>query len=92
MAALSLVIRASGTPSPRAPRPDRVKKITPKAETKAISKLKNSKSGTIPVRFVKDASVVILYPLSEIFSQSLTMGICPDSLKVARISAVKGKS
>ena len=46
------------------------KKITPQAVTKAISQLKNSKSDTIPVRFLKDASVVIAYPLSEIFSQS----------------------
>ena len=44
------------------------KKITPQAVTKAISQLKNSKSGTIPVRFLKDASAVIGYPLSEIFS------------------------
>ena len=68
------------------------KKITPQAVTKAISQLKNSKSGTIPVRFLKDASVVIAYPLSEIFSQSLPTGIFPDNLKVARISAIyKGK-
>ena len=58
--------------------------------TKAISQLKNSKSGTIPVRFLKDASVVIAYPLLEMFSQSLATG--PDNLKVARISAIyKGK-
>ena len=61
------------------------KKITPQAVTKTISQLKNSKSGTIPVRFRKDASVVIAYPLSEIFSQSLAI---PDNLKVARISAI----
>ena len=68
------------------------KKITPQAVTKAISQLKNSKSGTIPVRFLKDASVVIAYPLSEIFLQSLATGIFPDNLKVARISAIyKGK-
>ena len=60
--------------------------------TKAISQLKNSKSGTIPVRFLKDASVAIAYPLSEIFSQSLATGIFSDNLKVARISAIyKGK-
>ena len=70
-----------------------LKKITPQAMTKAISQLKNSKSGTIPVRFLKDASVVIAYPLSEIFSQSLATGIFPDNLQVARISAIyKGKS
>ena len=59
------------------------KKITPQAVTKAIFQLKNSKSGIIPVRFLKDASVVIAYPLSEIFSQSLATGIFPDNLKVA---------
>ena len=35
------------------------KKIAPQAVTKAISQLKNSKSGPIPVKFLKDASVVI---------------------------------
>ena len=60
--------------------------------TKAISQLKNSKSGTIPVRFLKDASVVIAYPLSEIFPQSLATGIFPNNLKAARINAIyKGK-
>ena len=68
------------------------KKITPQAVTKAISQLKSSKLGTIPVRFLKDGSVVIAYTLSETFSQSLATGIFPDSLKVARISAIyKGK-
>ena len=68
------------------------KEITSQAVTKAISQLKNSKSGTIPVRFLKDASVVIAYPLSEIFSQSLATGIFPDNLKVTEISAIyKGK-
>ena len=52
--------------------------------------VQNSKSGTIPVRFLKDASVVIAYPLSGIFSQSLATGIFPDNLKVARIS-LQGK-
>ena len=60
--------------------------------TNSISQLKNSTSGTIPVRFLKDASVVIAYPLSEIFSQSLAAGVFPDNLKVARISAMyRGK-
>ena len=64
------------------------RKITPQAVTKAISQLKNSKSGTIPVRFLRDASVVIAYSLSEIFSQSLATGIFPYNLKAARISAI----
>ena len=69
------------------------KMITPQAVTKTISQLKISKSGTNPVRFLKDASVLIAYPLSDIFSQSLATGIFLDNLKVARISAIyKGKS
>ena len=68
------------------------KKITPQAVTKAISQLKNSKSGNILVRFLKDDSVVISHPLAEIFLQSLAPGIFQDNLKVARISAIyKGK-
>ena len=69
-----------------------LKKITPQDVTKTISQLKNSKSSTNPVRFLKDASVVIAYPLSDIFSQSLYTGILLDNLKVARINAIyKGK-
>ena len=68
------------------------KKITPQAVTKGISQLKNSKSGTVPVRFLNDASVVIAYLLSEILSPSLATDILPDNLKVARINAIyKGK-
>ena len=80
------------TNMPKPPKQFYFKKTTPQAVTNAISQLKNSKSGTIPVGFLKDASVVIAYPLSEIFSQSLATGIFPDNLKVARISAIyKGK-
>ena len=44
------------------------------------------------MRFLKDASDCIAFPLAFIFSKSLELGIFPDNLKIARISAIfKGK-
>ena len=68
------------------------KEITPTDVKIAISKLKNSGGGTIPVRFFKDAAECIAYPLAEIFTKSLKCGIFPANLKLAKISPIfKGK-
>ena len=69
------------------------RKVTPGEVTKAIAKLKNSRAGVIPSRFLKDASSSIAFPLASlIFSESLEIGVFPDNLKLARISAIfKGK-
>ena len=66
----------------------RFKEITPTDVKIAISKLKNSGSGTIPVRFLKEAAECI----AEIFTKSLKCGIFPANLKLAKISPIfKGK-
>ena len=55
---------------------------------KVIAKLKNSRAEKIPTRFLKDASDCIAFLLAFIFSESLELGIFPDNLKIARISAI----
>ena len=68
------------------------RKVTPGEVMKAIAKPKNSRAGVIPSRFLKDASSRIAFPLASIFSESLEIGVFPDNLKLARISAIfKGK-
>ena len=68
------------------------KEITPTDVKIAISKLKNSGGGAIPVRFLKDAAECIAYPLAEIFTKSLKCGIFPANLKLAKTSPIfKGK-
>ena len=68
------------------------KQITPTDQKIAISKLKNSGGGAIPVRFLKDAAECIAYSLAEIFTKSLKCGIFPANLKLAKISPIfKGK-
>ena len=70
----------------------KLRKVTPGEVTKAIAKLKNSRAGVIPSRFLKDASSRIAFPLASIFSESLEIDAFPDNLKLARISAIfKGK-
>ena len=67
------------------------RKVTPCEVTKA--KLKNSRAGVIPSRFLKDASSRIAFPLASIFSESLEIGDFPNNLKLVRVSAIfKGKS
>ena len=70
----------------------RFKPILPQDVMKAIQKQKNSNSGNIPTRFLKDAAPCVSTSLSIIFSKSLAQGKYPDNLKLARISAIyKGK-
>ena len=59
---------------------------------RAIQKQKNSRSGNIPIRFLKDAASCVPHSLSVAFSKSFEQGRYPDNLKLARISAIyKGK-
>ena len=70
----------------------RFKPILPQDVMKAVQKQKNSNSGNIPTRFLKDAAPCVSTSLSIIFSKSLAQGKYTDNLKLARISAIyKGK-
>ena len=64
------------------------RKVSPAEVKKVIAKLKKSRAGKIPTRFLKDTSDCIAFPLVFIFSKSLELGIFPDNLKIARISAI----
>ena len=58
----------------------------------AVSGLKNSKSGTLPAKFLKDCIAVVASSLSLIFNKSIHLGIYPNNLKIARICPIcKGK-
>ena len=59
------------------------RRITPTVIVKSIAKLKNSHSGNIPTRFLKDASMCVASSLSVLFSKSLNEGVLPDNLKIA---------
>ena len=45
--------------------------------------MKNSKSGTIPLKFVKDVRNEISPSLAVLFNNSLSLGIFPENLKIA---------
>ena len=56
------------------------------------AKIKNSKSGTLPGKFLKDTIYVVAPTLAFIFNWSLEEGIFPDNFKIARICPIyKGK-
>ena len=58
----------------------------------AVSGLKNSKSGTLPAKFLKDCISVVASSLGLIFNKSIQLGIYPNYLKIARICPIyKGK-
>ena len=52
------------------------------------AKIKNSKSGTLPGKFLKDTIYVVDPTLAFIFNWSLEEGIFPDNFKIARICPV----
>ena len=54
--------------------------------------MKNSKSGTLPAKFLKDCISVVASSLGLIFNKSIQLGIYPNNLKIARICPIyKGK-
>ena len=56
------------------------------------AKIKNSKSGTLPGKFLKDTIYVVAPTLAFIFNWSFEEGIFPDNFKIARICPIyKGK-
>ena len=50
--------------------------------------IKNSKSGTLPGKFLKDTIYVVAPTLAFIFNRSLEEGIFPDNFKIARICPI----
>ena len=60
------------------------KEITPEKIAKSISKMKNSKSGKIVTKFVKDTIEITAPMLSIIFNKSTKHGIFPKNLKIGK--------
>ena len=73
------------------PKPNKVfkfRRITPKDVVDHVSKLKTSRSGAIPTRFLKDGINEIAHTLSFLFNQSTDQGILPSNLKIASVCPI----
>ena len=53
-----------------------------------VTKLKTSRSGKIPTRFLKDGVKCIAHVLSSLFNKSMESGVFPDNLKIAAICPI----
>ena len=53
-----------------------------------MAKLKTSRSGKIPTRFLKDGVKCIAHVLSSLFNKSMESGVFPDNLKIAAICPI----
>ena len=60
----------------------KLKKISSCQMSSCIRKMKNSKSGTIPVKFVEDVRNE-MSPSPAVFNKSLSLGVFPENLKIA---------
>ena len=67
------------------------KPITPKEIIDIVSTFKNDKSSgydDVNIKLLKKVIHIVCYPLSEIFNLSLSTGIVPDKLKIAKVIPV----
>ena len=64
------------------------KRVTPNDTVCHVAKLKTSKSGKIPTRFLKDGVKSIAHLLSSLFNKSMKSGVFPDNLKRASICPI----
>ena len=77
---------------PRKQAPFKFKQITPEKIIKCISKMKNSKSGKIATRFVKDTILITAPMLATVFNKSTQCGTFPNNLTKGKVCPVyKGK-
>ena len=66
--------------------------ITPDKIIRCISKMKNSRSGKVATKSVKDSIEITAPMLSIIFNKSISLGIFPDNLKIGKVCPIyKGK-
>ena len=77
---------------PKKQAPFKFKQITPEKIINCMSKMKNSKSGEIATRFVKDTILITTPVLATIFNKSTQCGTFPNNLKIGKVCPVyKGK-
>ena len=73
------------------PKPDslfKFKCVAPNDIVYHVAKLKTSRSGKIPTRFLKDGVKCIAHVLSSLFNKSMESGVFPDNLKIAAICPI----
>ena len=73
------------------PKPDslfKFKRVTPNDIVYHVAKLKTSRSGKIPTRFLKDGVKCIAHVLSSLFKKSMESGVFPDNLKIVAICPI----
>ena len=77
---------------PQKQAPFKFKQITPEMIINCMSKMKNSKSGKIATRFVKDTILITAPMLATIFNKSTQCGTFPNNLKIGKVCPIyKGK-
>ena len=77
---------------PKKQNPFKFQAITPHNIIRCISKMKNSKSGKIATKFVKDSIEITAPMLSIIFNKSISWGVFPKNLKIGKVCPIyKGK-
>ena len=73
------------------PKPDslfKFKRVTPNDIVYHVSKLKTSRTGKIPTRFLKDGVKCIAHLLLSLFNKSMESGVFPDNLKIDAICPI----
>ena len=77
---------------PKRQAPFKFKQIKPNKIINCMSKMKNSKSGKIATRFVKDTILIAAPMLATIFNKSTQCGTFPNNLKIGKVCPFyKGK-
>ena len=73
---------------PKQQKPFKFQLITPGKIIRCVSKMKNSKSGKIATKFVKDSIEITAPMLSIIFNKSISLGIFPNNLKIGKVCPI----
>ena len=77
---------------PKKQNPFKFQAITPQNIIRCISKMKNSKSGKIATKLVKDSIEITAPMLFIIFKKSISQGVFPKNLKISKVCSIyKGK-
>ena len=73
------------------PKPDslfKFKRVTPNDIVYHVAKLKASRSGKIPTRFLRDGVECMAHVLLSLFNKSMECGVFPDNLNIAVICLI----
>ena len=73
---------------PKKQNPFKFQAITAHNVIRCVSKMKNSKSGKIATKFVKDSIEITAPMLSIIFNKSISRGVFPKNLKISKVCPI----